>query len=321
MARRTRARQRASAGPQDGPVRGGRGEQHGRAELRYCVRELRWRRPLQQEGGRPDPHREDQQAAEAKGEGQRWCPGEHVGGFPLDEVFPEGVGDGEHITVEVHRRLRRAGGAGRRGQEGHIVRCGCHVAEGHRLGRAPPDQITIAGAAIGHQRKIWRGVSQFRREPVVTNQQCGAGQVYQGSELGSAQHGHGGHHHAAGLQCPEPASHEPRVVGPAEQQALPGKHAEVLGENAGHLVGPVQQVAIGPGLTGGEQARLVTSVGGHHVIEQCRGAVHLLRILELGQLEADYRPLLLGRQVVAAECVGIRGRRELHGGSPLRRAI
>ena len=86
------------------------------------------------------------------------------------------------------------------------------------------------------------------------------------------------------------------------------------------LVGPAQQVAVGPHLGGGAQARTVRAEPGDDVVQQRLGAVEPVWIAQPGEVEAQLRPLARGREVVPAKRIGVRGGRQLHRRHPLRAA-
>jgi hypothetical protein len=74
----------------------------------------------------------------------------------------------------------------------------------------------------------------------------------------------------------------------------------------GELVGAGEQLAVGPGLVVGAQAGTVGAVLGDDLVEQGARAVQPLGIAQLGEVDQELRPLLGGRQVVAAEGVHVR---------------
>jgi hypothetical protein len=200
---------------QHGPVAGGGGEDDGRPVPRHRLGQLHRRGLLDEQHRGAHPQREDQQAAEAEGERQRRGAGEDVVRPALHGVRAEGVGDGEHVAVEVHGDLGDAGAARRRRQQRDVVGRGVDVGEGGRLPGGPDgDVVGSPGAEAGHGQAGRRGGRlEVGGEPGVAQRQRAAGEPDQLGQLGGAQHGHGGHGDAAGLEDGEPAGHQPRVVG------------------------------------------------------------------------------------------------------------
>ena len=92
---------------------------------------------------------EEQDAAEPEGEGVRRRAGEDVVGRRLQHVAGERVADGQHVAVEVHRRLRAAGGAGGEGEHRDVVAGGEDVVEGRGLGGDPLGPGVVAEASVG----------------------------------------------------------------------------------------------------------------------------------------------------------------------------
>ena len=118
---------------------------------------------------------------------------------------------------------------------------------------------------------------------------------------------HRRNHDAAGLEDAEPARRQRRGVRAAQQDAVSGNEAEVVDEHAGDLVGARSELSVRP-LRAVEASHGETSapIAGKRVVEQDAGRIHPGRILELRQLEDQFGPLVLWRQVIARECVDMR---------------
>ncbi len=116
---------------------------------------------------------------------------------------------------------------------------------------------------------------------MVAHGDRGPADVGEFGELTGAQHRHRGDGDPAGLQGAEPRGDEPGVVGAAQQDAVAGPEAEVLGEDLGDLVGTVLQFAVGPALGRGEQAGTVGAVLRDGFVEQASGAVEAVRVVQL----------------------------------------
>ena len=296
--------------------RGG-GEAHRHPVVLDECRELVGRGALDEEAGRSDAHREDDQSAEPEGERDRRGAGEDVVGLGAEHVVGEGVGVGEDVAVEVHRRLGPAGGAGGEGQHRDVVGRGVDVLEVGGLGLGEGVELASgARGAVGHEGEV-RDPRRLEvlGEAVVAQRELELADLADRGQLAGPQHRHGRDDDAAGLEDREPGGDQAGVVGAAQQHPVARDEAEVVDEHARDAVGPVEQVAVGPpGAVGREEAGAVPAVPFHHGVEELDRAVETLRVLDLWHVEAQHRPLLLGRQVVAAEGVDVRGRAESHPG-------
>ena len=119
---------------------------------------------------------------------------------------------------------------------------------------------------------------------------------------------HRGHGNAAGFQHREPAGGHLRVVGSAQQHTIAGDDAEILHQYPRNPVGLRQQVGIGPAQAAGREDGhpLAPSVG-DGTVQQCGGCIDPVRILQLGQVVDEFRPLLARRQMVARKRVNVGG--------------
>ncbi|GAA3040437.1 hypothetical protein GCM10020000_18700 [Streptomyces olivoverticillatus] len=90
----------------------GGGEQHGDAVAFDVGQQLLRPLPVGEQRRGADAEREDDQTAEAEGEPQGWAAREDVVGARAQDVRGEGVGDGQHVPVEVRAALGCSGGAG-----------------------------------------------------------------------------------------------------------------------------------------------------------------------------------------------------------------
>ncbi len=305
---------RRRRGEQDGdPVPGDGGQQLPGAGL------------LQQQGARPGPQREDHQPAEPEGEAQGRTAGEDVVGARLQHMTGEGVGDRQHVPVEVHTALGAAGGAGGEGDQRHVV------------GRRPHGRVRRAGRRAVEQ--VVRGVTAVRRDPQVRD--LGLGEVVDGPDVaqrvpdpGDLAHraqfvrallGQHRDRHGARLQHGQPAGREPRCGGAAQQHPVAGDDAEVTGEQVRDAVDPGAQLAVRPWLTGGGEEH--GPVVGRSV-EQFGGAVEPFGVAQLRQVETELGPVVRGWQMVAGEGVDVRRVPWIHTvrplgvvGSPLERIV
>ena len=115
-------------------VRGRRGEADGGAVASAIAGEqLVRRRLLQQHRGGADTQREQHEAAEPEGEGERRRADEEVVRARLAaRAGAIAVADRQHVAVEMHGALRLAGGAGGEGDQADVVARGVARREGAR---------------------------------------------------------------------------------------------------------------------------------------------------------------------------------------------
>jgi hypothetical protein len=100
--------------------------------------------------------------------------------------------------------------------------------------------------------------------------------------------GIGGHGDAAGLHHREPAGHQHRLVGRAQQHPVAGHQAAVLHQHVGDPVGLALQLGIGPARAAGRaDAGAVAAAFLHRAVEQLGGAVEPLGKAQLGQVEQE----------------------------------
>ena len=186
----------------------------------------------------PDAQREHHQAAEAEGEPDRRGAGEHVVGLGAQHVRRERVGDGQHVAVEVHRRLRPAGGARGEGQQRDVVGGGVDVGERVRLAARPgrPGRRAPSSRRPPSVRPGIAAPLQVLGQPVVAQRDRRAAHLGHRRELAGAQQRHRRHRDAAGLQHGEPAGHQPRLVEPAQQHPVARDQPEVVDEDGGDPV-------------------------------------------------------------------------------------
>jgi hypothetical protein len=109
----------------------------------------------------------------------------------------------------------------------------------------------------------------------------------------------------------QPAGRHHCVVGAAQQHAVTGHQAKVLDQHVGDLVDPGLQLRVG-----GEHRlavhrhpdyRAVAVTLRNSAVEQFGGGVQARRILQLGQVEAQFGPEFGRRQAVAGEGVDVGG--------------
>ncbi|CAM5596277.1 hypothetical protein SALBM311S_01543 [Streptomyces alboniger] len=232
-------------------------------------------------------------------------------GCGAEHMAREGVRDRQHIPVEVHTALRATRGAGGEGDQRDVV------------GRGPHGGVRLFGRPAAQQ--VVGGVTAVRRDPELRD--LGLGEVVEGTDvaqgvphLGDLAHraqlvrallGQHGDGDRAGLQYRQPAGGQPGGGGAAQQDTVAGDDPEVAGEGVREAVDAGAEVAVRPGPAGGRvEHRSVRGRPG----EKVGGTVQTSGVVQLRQVEAELRPLVGGREMVAREGVDVG--RGVHGGSP-----
>ncbi len=251
------------------------------------------------------------------------------GGLPVktsssqggQHVLREGVRYGQHIPVEVHTAFGAAGGAGGEGDQRDVV--GGRVDRRERLVRGARDaQQQVVGRVPAVRRDPQPRDLRLRQvvdRPYVAQRVGDVGDGAHGGQLVRALLGEHRDGDPARLQDRQPARGEPGCGGPAQQHPVAGHDAQFGGQDVGDPVHPGEEVPVRPRIAGrraeGRALRWLAA-------EEFGGAVQPFGVVQLGQVEGEFGPLLRGREVVAGEGVDVgRGRRlqgvAVHGGSPL----
>ncbi len=314
-----RARQRLAGGdaaPQGGQLRGlaggehrpvghRRGGQHGDLVRGDQVGEFVRGGPLDEQRRRADPQREDDEGAEAEGEGQRRRTGEDVVRGRAQHVPGKRVGHGEHVPVEVHGRLGAARRTGGEREHRDVVGRGLHGGKGVvPAGRAHAEVVGVAAvvhAIVEGAQPGDTGGVQVGAEPSVAQGELHLRDLTDDLEFTGSQQRHGRDSNTAGEQYAEPACGQPRGVGATQQHPVAGHQPQVVHQDGGDPVRGAAYLGVRPGLRRRQQARAVRSVLGDGVVQQRDRCVQPARVLQLGQVEGQIRPLVARRQVVAAE--------------------
>ena len=116
-------------------------------------------------------------------------------------------------------------------------------------------------------------------------------------DLAGAKQRHGRDHHPAGLEHAEPGREHRVAVRPAQQHAVAGDQAVLLDQQPGDAAAEIVELGVGPAAVVVDDRQRV----GRAALEQLGGGVQPLGILELGQVEAEFRQQLRRRQAVADE--------------------
>ena len=223
--------------------------------------ELHRRRLLQQQHRRADPQREDQQPAQAEGEGQRRGAGEDVvrrgpapGAPPKVSAMASTsrwkcmVTFGTPVVPEVGGQQRDVvGGRVDVRERPRLAR----PARGRRSSAPPPPKVSTVSPADRRQVGRRTGASQSATALRVSSTSW--------LQLPGAQQRHRGDGDAAGLE--DRRTSRPPATGcwaPRSSTRLPGHQPEVLDEHVRDLVGPGEQLAVAsrsPGRCAGRGGR------------------------------------------------------------------
>ncbi len=152
-------------------------------------------------------------------------------------------------------------------------------------------------------------------QPGVAERESDLGLVDDLRQFAGAQHRHGVDHDGAGLGRRQPAGDHRRIVGRADQHAIAGLDAVGLDQRMRQPAGPVGEFLVGASASVADQRGIVTETFFHQAVGQFHASVQPLWIIEA--VEQEIRPLAFGRQVVARERVGMRGRSQHVRRSPL----
>src|ERR1041385_1165459 len=101
------------------------------------------------------------------------------------------------------------------------------------------------------------------------------------------------------------------MVARADQNAVTRLNAVMLDQCVRQPVRPIGQFLVRPTASVADQCNAVAEALLHQAIGQLDGCVQALGILEFRAIEQNVRPFIEGWQVVARECVDMRGWTEL----------
>ena len=292
-----------------GPVGGRRGEADGRAVCLDDVDHVRRRGAFQQRCGGTEPQRKDREPAEPEGEGEGRRADEHVVRRDPQHLFRVAIRDDQEVAVEVHRRLRLAGRAGRKSEQGDVVAPRLDGVECDRLAECDAVELGVVvrrsvEADDGLEEAVRLGAGDhFLHQPRIAEGELHLGLVDDLVQFPGPEQRHRVDDDGADLGGGEPAGDHRGVVGRAYQHAVAGQDAVVLDERMGDTVRPVGQFLVGAPATVADERRAVAETSGNHRVGQLDSGVEALRIVET--LEPELRPLVGRRQVVSCEGVDV----------------
>ncbi len=219
----------------------------------------------------------------------------------------------------VHGGLGLAGGAGGEAEQRHVVGGGRHRRERCRLVQRQAVEFgVVVGAAVEgdhplQEVAVRRTLLQFVEQAAVAQGERHFGLVDDPGELSGAQHRHGVDHHCAGLGGGEPAGHQRRVVGRADQHPVARAHAELLDQGVGEAIGPLGEFPVGATAAVADQGHALAVALLDQAIAEFHRGVEPCRVVEA--LEQEIGLLLGGWQVVPGKGIGM-GRWAVHDHSP-----
>lgn len=254
------------------------------------------------------PQREDHQAAEPEGEAERWTAREHVLGARPQDVAREGVGDGQQIAVEVHTALGAPGGSRGERDQRDIVGGGVHGPVRTRPVLGQPQQIVGPVPSVrGDLQPRYLSLHQIVDRPDIAQRMADPGDRTDGGELLGPLLRQDGHGDRARLEHGEPAGGQMGGGGAAQQDPVAGDDPQIGGQDMGDPVDPVLELSVAPRrAVGGAEGGTVGSETGDGGVEEFGGAVQPVRIVQLGETEDQFRPLVLGWQMLSGKAVDVR---------------
>ena len=288
-------------------IRRRRREQSGGAKARDGVEQVVGRRLLDQRNGAAAAEREHEQRSEPESEAERRTAGVDVVGRGLEQVPADDVAHDEHVAMEMHRRLRIAGRAGREGEQADVVHGRRDVSELVRALRHQTFEVSIAVGRDARQATgRARSLVHLAHEPRFANRVVDVRTLGNDDQLLGAQHRHGRHRDRAHFHHGEPARNQRRRVRAPQQHAVARHDAEIAHQNVGDAIGALEQLEVAPATALGVQRNARSMAFENRVVEQHRCAVQTRRIVQLRQIEAEFGPLLARRQAVAREGIDVR---------------
>ena len=162
---------------------------------------VRRRGAFEQRRGGAEAQREDRQPAEPEGEGERRRADEDIVGRDLQHLLGVAVGDDQQVAVEMHGRLRHAGGARSEAEQRHIVAAGLHRLEAHRLVERERGRARRRGWRCRRsrpplqERAVLGAGDHLVHQPRVAQREADLGLVDDLRQFAGAQHRHGVDHH------------------------------------------------------------------------------------------------------------------------------
>ena len=213
--------------------------------------------------------------------------------------------------MEMHRRLRLARGARGKSQQRDVIAAGLHRVEPHRLVQRHPVEF---GVMVGRAVEIHdllekpaglRARDQFIRNTAVGQRQRNLGLVDDLGQFAGAQHRHGVDDDGACLGGRKPCRDQRRIVAGTDQHAMAGLDPVILHQRMRQAVGPVGQFLVGALAAVADQRDPVAPAFFDDSVGQFDRRVEIFRILKLGPVEQQFRPLLERRQVSPRKIVDV----------------
>ena len=211
--------------------------------------------------------------------------------------------------MEMHGRLRLAGGAGGEAEQRDVVAAGLDRLEAHRLAQRHPVEfgVMVRGAVeIDDLFEEFAGLGagdELVSDAAVGQRQRHLGLVDDLGQFAGAQHRHGVDDDGAGLGRGEPGGDQRRIVAGTDQHAMARLDAVILHQRMRQPVRPVRQLLIGTLAAIADQRDAVAKTFFNVAVGQLDRGVEIFGILKLRPVEQELRPLLWWRQVSSREII------------------
>ena len=301
---------RARAQRRHGAIRGRRREAHRRAEVLDSLKQLRWRRLLEEHGRCAIAHRENEDPAEAVRERERRRAAEDVVARRAKDVSRKQVADRQDVAMEVHRPFGLARCPGRERNEGDVIGRGGEIRERRRLG---PRQTCRASRRHPSRTRRCAGATGRSRRPAANSWRTRASQSASETfafsidvrELARPQQRHRAHDDTARLEDGKPARRHHRIVRTAQQHAIARSEREVLHQHVRYPVRVLEQLPICPRPAGEAQRNAVAVASIDRGIEQLGCTVQAIGVAQIAH--RDLGPQLARRQHSARELIDVSG--------------
>ena len=178
-----------------------------------------------------------------------------------------------------------------------VVASGLHGVELHRLVQRHPVELGIMvrrAVEIHHLLEEPAGLrarDQFIGNAAVGQRQRNLGLVDNLAQFAGAQHRHGVDDDRACLGGRKPGRDQRRVVAGTDQDAVAGLDAVILHQRMREAVGPVGQFLVGALAAVADQRDPVAPAFFDDTVGQFDRGIQIFRILKLGPVEQQVRPL------------------------------
>ena len=211
--------------------------------------------------------------------------------------------------MEMHGRLGLARGSRGKSEQRDIVPAGPDGIEPHRLVQRYPIELGVmVGSAVEIHHLLQKPAGLRAGNQLIGDAAVGQRQRYLGlvdnlAEFTGAQHRHGVDDDGAGLGGRQPGCDQGRVVSRADQDPAAGLDAIILDQRMGQPVRPVRQFLVGALASIADQGDAIAHAFLDNAIGQLDRRVEIFRVLKLGPVKQQFRPLIRRRQIAPGEII------------------